>query len=332
MASTQVNDPIYPELVMACGLHFLGLDSNIPDLKDTYGMSKSSVKQVINMFLATVDNNTDRSELQIKLLDPADVFEHNKLASKFAKISLQYQLMDGWLGVIDGWLACTEKSYNTSNQVNYYSGHYQFYGINVQAMCGPNLIFLFLGIAAPGKVNNMRAFSRCDQVLKWLEALSLEYYIAGDNAYTLSQKVLIPFSGAKKYDEVKGTFNFYLSQLRVRVEMTFGLLMTKWQILRRALNNSPSKNTRIIWVWAKLNDFCIQMRQLDCDEFSVRLHQIISNEVDPYSFGIIPVKDGGNSQNTVGYLPTFTADNDFQVDADYASINIFPSLFPNGTC
>ena len=52
MSSTQENVPINSELVMACGLQFLGLDSKIPDLKDTYGMSKSSVKRVINMFLA----------------------------------------------------------------------------------------------------------------------------------------------------------------------------------------------------------------------------------------------------------------------------------------
>jgi hypothetical protein len=69
-------------------------------------------------------------------------------------------------------------------------------------MRDPNLIFHFLGIAAPGKVNNMRAFNRCNQLLKWLEALPLEYYIAGDNAYMLSQRVLIPFGGTKKYNEV----------------------------------------------------------------------------------------------------------------------------------
>jgi hypothetical protein len=73
------------------------------------------------------------------------------------------------------------------------------------------------------------------------------------------------------------------------------------------------------------------MRQLDCDEFSARLHQIINNEVDPFSFGIIPVKGGGNRQNTFGYFPTVTTDDDFQVDADYTCIDIFPSLFPDGT-
>ena len=73
------------------------------------------------------------------------------------------------------------------------------------------------------------------------------------------------------------------------------------------------------------------MRQLDCDEFSARLHQIISNKVNPSSFGIVPVEDGGNRQNTFGYLLTVTTDNDFQVDADYTSIDIFSSLFPDGT-
>jgi hypothetical protein len=133
-------------------------------------------------------------------------------------------------------------------------------------------------------------------------------------SYTLSQKVLISFSGTKKYDEVNRTFNFYLSQLRVRVKITFGLLTTKWQILRRALNYSSSKNTRIIRVCAKWHIVCIWMRQLDCDEFSSRLHQIFTDEVDPSSFGIFPVEDGRNRQNTFGYLPIVTTNDDFQID------------------
>jgi hypothetical protein len=138
-------------------------------------MSKESVKQVIIMFLAAVHNNTDCSELQIELPDPANLGELNKLAGKFAKILQPYQLMDGCLGAIDGWLACTEKPYDASNQVDYYSGHYQCYGINVQAMCDPDLIFLFLEIAAPGQFNNVRAINRCDQLLKWLEAIPPDY-------------------------------------------------------------------------------------------------------------------------------------------------------------
>ena len=61
MISTQGNYPINSERVMVCRLSFLGLDSKILDQKDTFGISKSSVKQVISMFLAAFDNNTDCS-------------------------------------------------------------------------------------------------------------------------------------------------------------------------------------------------------------------------------------------------------------------------------
>ena len=54
-ASTDGNDPIYPEVVMACGLRFLALNDSPQTLSDLYGMSVSSAKRVINMFLDAVD-------------------------------------------------------------------------------------------------------------------------------------------------------------------------------------------------------------------------------------------------------------------------------------
>jgi hypothetical protein len=79
-----------------------------------------------------------------------------------------------------------------------FSGHYQCYGLNIQAMCDPDLIFLFWGVAAPGKVNDVRAFLRCDVLIEWLQKLPPEFFIGGDNPYSLSRGILIPFSGAEK--------------------------------------------------------------------------------------------------------------------------------------
>jgi hypothetical protein len=70
--------------------------------------------------------------------------------------------MNGFLGAIDDWLPRIEMPYDVSNQVDYFSGHYRCYGLNVQAVCDPDLIYLFMGVAAPGKVNDVRAFLRCD--------------------------------------------------------------------------------------------------------------------------------------------------------------------------
>ena len=79
----------------------------------------------------------------------------------------------------------------------------------MQAVCDPDLIFLCWGVAAPDKVNDVRAFLRCDILVNWLEALPPEFFIGGDNAYSLSRRILIPFSGAEKYVEENRTYNFY---------------------------------------------------------------------------------------------------------------------------
>jgi hypothetical protein len=47
-----------------------------------------------------------------------------------------------------------------------------------------------------------------------------------DNAFTLSNKMLIPFSGAQWNEEHKNTYNYYHSELRIGIEMAFGRLTT----------------------------------------------------------------------------------------------------------
>ncbi len=55
------------------------------------------------------------------------------------------------------WLQCTEMPFDATNQVDCFSGHYQCYGLNMQAMCYPDLLFLYAACAAPGKVNDTPA-------------------------------------------------------------------------------------------------------------------------------------------------------------------------------
>ena len=331
MSSTQGQSPIFPELVMACGLRFLGLDSKIADIADLYGMSILSCKRVIDMFLDAIDHNSQCRELQIELPDPSNKNDLDNLAGKWSRVSSAYNLMNGFIGAIDGWLPRTEMPYDVPNQVDYFSGHYQCYGLNVQAICDPDLIFLFLGVAAPGKVNDVRAFLRCDRLIEWLQKLPPEFYIGGDNAYSLSRRILIPFSGAEKSVEEHRTYNFYLSQLRVRIEMAFGLLTTKWRILRRPLNYSSANNARIIRVCARLHNFCIRMQQLDNDS-SGWVGHIADKVVDPNHFGIVPINDGGNMINAFGYLPTASADDDFPESPELLMpLPRYTSLLPDNT-
>ena len=54
-SSTSGNEPICPEVILACGLRFLGLGENAAGLADMYGMSVSSAKRVVKMFLNPID-------------------------------------------------------------------------------------------------------------------------------------------------------------------------------------------------------------------------------------------------------------------------------------
>ena len=87
----------------------------------------------------------------------------------------------------------------------------------------------------------------------------------GDNAYQLSNTLLIPFSGVDANDVDNDVYNFYLSQLRIRIEMSFGRLVSKWRIFRSDLysNNGSAKNIRIMRVGAKLHNFVINADQLN---------------------------------------------------------------------
>jgi hypothetical protein len=109
--------------------------------------------------------------------------------------------------------------------------------------------------------------------------------------------------------------------------MAFGLLTTKWRILRRPLNYSTAKNAKIVRVCAKLHNFCIRMQQLDEEnDGGGRIGHIVDEVENPERFGIIPVDHGGNMVNPFGYLPTVSDDDDFP-DTDPTSI--YTSLSPD---
>ena len=107
-------------------------------------------------------------------------------------------------------------------------------GVNCQAMCDHLCWFTYFGTVSPGGANDVRAY-RSSLIKEWVDNLPPpRYYIIADNAYIVSEHLLTPFYGAEKGDNHKDAFNFYLSPLCIRIEMAFGLLVTKWRILLHA--------------------------------------------------------------------------------------------------
>ncbi len=85
------------------------------------------------------------------------------------RFNLPTSIVLGRIGAIDGWFPRTEIPRGVSNQANYYSGHYQAYGLNIQAMCEPDLVFMYVAVAGPGKINDVRAFSHYTGLIDWFD-------------------------------------------------------------------------------------------------------------------------------------------------------------------
>ena len=300
--STSGNDPIYGQVVLATGLRYLG-GSLAKDTADLYGFSHPYAPQLINKFLDAVDKCP---ELQIKL--PQTTEELKRHADDWDEHSGADGLYYGVVGAIDGWLACTDAP-SLVNVTDYFSGHYQRYGLNVQAVCDANLRFIFMTTNSPGKTNDARAYSRCINFRNWVDNLPEGYFVIGDNAYTLTNKMLIPFSGADRRGPISRTYNFYLCQLRIRIEMAFGRLTTKWRIFRKNLNCTCEKNAKIIRVGMMLHNFVIDTDYIDTDYITFR--PSTGAPLDLESFENIPLDDGPGDLlgYNFGYFPVLQRRN-----------------------
>ena len=68
--------------------------------------------------------------------------------------------------------------------------------------------------------------------------------------------------GEQRNDTRKDSYNFFLSQLRIRIEMTFGMLTAKWQILKRPLQVNIRNAGKVFLTCARLHNFIINERML----------------------------------------------------------------------
>jgi hypothetical protein len=221
--------PITTEIALHCLLRWLAGGSYL-DIRLSAGISVTSFYCCVHKCIAAILRCA-----QLAYSFPVTDEETHKAADDFSKHS-HHEVIDGCVGCLDGLLLRiqTPSSSETGNVKAYFSGHYQAYGVNVQAVCDSRCRFVYAAIAAPGGTNDIAAF-RKTSLHKIVDNLPLGKYVIGDNAYACTEHLLTPFPGEQRNEPRKDAYNFYLSQLRIRIEMTFGLLVNKWRIFKRPL-------------------------------------------------------------------------------------------------
>ena len=86
------------------------------------------------------------------------------------------------------------------------------------------------------------------------------YCAIGDCAYSATEHLVPIFGGAQALVRRHDNFNFFVSQLRIRIEMAFGLMVKKWAILQRPLTIQMGNIKHLIVAIARLHNFCINER------------------------------------------------------------------------
>ncbi|KAG0723260.1 Protein ALP1-like [Chionoecetes opilio] len=123
--------------------------------------------------------------------------------------------------------------------------------------------FVYVDVGAYGKEHDGSIFSQ-SRFARELQAGSLNlpeaeetelpYVFAADEAYHLKPNMLRPYP-ARSLNHTKSIFNYRLSRTRRVVENTFGILVTRWSILRQPIIARPEKIDAIVQAMCILHNF-----------------------------------------------------------------------------
>ena len=255
--------PIIPELCLFCTLRYLAGGSYL-DIHDRTGISRSSFYRVLwKTCKAIAKSNTG----DLAFPWPNSKADCQSIARGFESKSFR-GIIKNCVGAIDGWLLpiITPSRLRVGNVRSYFSGHYQCYGINVQAVCDSQCRFTYFALAGPGVMNDNDALHQIDLYEKIVKLAEYGFFcIIADAAYIPTEQIVPIYQGVDKNNKKYDNFNFFASQMRIRIEMAYGMMTKKWGILKRPAECSLKNLKWQMLAIARLHNFCINRRIADPD-------------------------------------------------------------------
>jgi DDE superfamily endonuclease len=254
VAANKRGGPIIPEICVYCTLRYLAGGSYL-DISDIAGISQSSLYRVVWKTISAIAKCT-----ALRVRFPKTQEELDASIVGFVSVS-QDGAISNCVGVVDGYLLRIRvpSKKEVKNVRSFFSGHYQCYGINIQAAADHQSRFIHFAFAAPGVTGDRDAIKQCS-LFDLIEALPLGMCVIGDAAYQPTEHMVPVYQGVDKLNTKYDNFNFFASQCRIRVEMAFGMMQSKWGILQRPLSCSLKNMLWLVQGIARLHNFCINER------------------------------------------------------------------------
>ena len=131
--------------------------------------------------------------------------------------------------------------------------------------------FIYLDIGSYGRENDSSVFARStfgkallDGTLSLPEPDGLPYTFVADEAFPLQENLMRPYPG-NTLNEEKRVFNYRLSRARRVVENSFGIMVTKWRILRQPIIGKPETIDGVIKAIGVLHNFLREREGVNVD-------------------------------------------------------------------
>jgi DDE superfamily endonuclease len=248
---------ITPETCVYLTLRWLSGSSYI-DLMHVCGISRAALFQLLWMTIDAIRTSEDPRLNNIHF--PQTPEELDEAAQGFEAISYQGAIPN-CVSVIDGYHVKIKVPPSSVGAPRaYYSGHHNNYGVNVQAAVDSRCRFQFIGLGGPGVISDRDAL-RTSELEELILGIPSPYMSIGDGGYTAFESLATIYNAYYARWPVYDNFNFFASQLRIRVEMAFGLMTQKWAILQNPIKVSPFSVWRLMVAIARLHNFCINQRE-----------------------------------------------------------------------
>jgi hypothetical protein len=87
---------------------------------------------------------------------------------------------------------------------------------------------------------------------------ALGYSIVDDNAYKPAKYLVPDFGGGDRNNVDNGNCNFYMSQVCIRVQMAFGMMVNKFGMLRNLLRIGVHRIGPLLQCVAKLHNYMLE--------------------------------------------------------------------------
>ncbi|XP_045768204.1 putative nuclease HARBI1 [Maniola jurtina] len=171
------------------------------------------------------------------------------------------------IGALDGKHITIQAPFRSGTE---YYNYKKYFSIVLLALVDSNYNFMYVNVGSQGRISDGGVFKHCElyrklennqlnvpapEILNIPYTTKVPYVILGDQAFALTKYMLTPFAGIHSKGSKERIFNYRLSRARRVVENAFGILASKFRVLRNAIMLNPTSAKKVVLAAVHLHNF-----------------------------------------------------------------------------